>query len=131
MANCLAQTEALMVGKSAEEVIAELKKEGKSDEEVQRLAPHKIFEGNRPSTTILIDQLTPATLGALIAFYEHRVFVQGVIWGINSFDQYGVELGKVLAAKILKELESDHPNNAVQHDSSTQGLIQRIQAKRA
>ncbi len=131
MANCLAQTEALMVGKSAEEVVAELKKEGKSDEEIRRLAPHKIFEGNRPSTTILIDQLTPATLGALVAFYEHRVFVQGVIWGINSFDQYGVELGKVLAAKILKELESDHSDSAVQHDSSTQGLIQRIQAKRA
>jgi len=116
MANVFAQAEALAFGKTAEQV----KAEGTAD----WLVPHRVFEGNRPSNTILADKLTPAVLGKLVALYEHAVFTQGVIWNIDSFDQWGVELGKVLATKILGELESkDEPK--LEHDSSTTSLIKR------
>ncbi|MGD9013766.1 MAG: glucose-6-phosphate isomerase, partial [Desulfobacterales bacterium] len=99
----------------------ELQKEGKTDKEIQKLLPHKIFEGNRPTNSILFEKLTPGVLGSLIAMYEHKIFVQGVIWNIFSFDQWGVELGKQLAKKIFPELADDKPVNT--HDSSTNGLI--------
>ncbi|AXA94421.1 glucose-6-phosphate isomerase [Massilia sp. YMA4] len=121
LANCFAQSEAFMKGKSADEVRAELQAQGLTETKIDELVPHKTFPGNRPSNTILMDQLTPATLGALIALYEHKTFVQGVIWDIASFDQWGVELGKVLAKKIQAELEGDVDPGA--HDSSTNGLI--------
>ena len=121
LTNFFAQTEALLNGKTREEVIAELKAEGKTDKEINKLLPHKIFEGNRPSNSILIRKLTPGVLGSLIAMYEHKIFVQGVIWNIFSFDQWGVELGKQLAQKILPELADDKPVDT--HDSSTNGLI--------
>lgn len=121
MANFFAQTEALAFGKTAEEVAAE----GTEPE----LVPHRTFEGNRPTNTILADQLTPFVLGQLIALYEHKVFVQGVIWNIHSFDQWGVELGKALAGKILKELESED-GDVTGHDSSTCQLINRFRAAR-
>jgi glucose-6-phosphate isomerase len=121
MANVFAQTEALAFGKTAEEVIAE----GTPD----WLAPHRTFEGNRPTNTILADKLTPELLGKLVALYEHSVFTQGVIWNIDSFDQWGVELGKVLANRIIPELTSPgEPKLA--HDSSTNTLIQRYRARR-
>jgi glucose-6-phosphate isomerase len=110
-----------MNGKSEEEVEEELLKSGKSVEEIAKLASFKIFEGNRPTNSILGKQLTPYSLGALIALYEHKIFTQGVIWNIFSFDQWGVELGKQLANKILPELQGNEPINA--HDSSTNGLI--------
>lgn len=119
MSNFFAQTEALMKGKTKEEVLAEL--QGKSEEEVQRVLPFKVFEGNRPTNSILVKQLTPRTLGSLIAMYEHKIFVQGIIWNIYSFDQWGVELGKQLANQILPELMDDHAIHS--HDSSTNGLI--------
>jgi len=105
--------------------------EGKSgsEEEKRKLLPHKVFEGNRPSTSILFQKLTPRVLGSLIAMYEHKIFVQGVIWDINSFDQWGVELGKQLAASILPELGGNKPV-VTSHDSSTNGLINRFNAKR-
>ncbi len=121
LSNFFAQTEALMNGKTAEEAAAELRRGGRSEEEVRRLAPHKVFEGNRPTNSILFRKLTPRTLGSLIAIYEHKIFVQGVIWNIFSFDQWGVELGKQLAGKILPELGDDRP--VATHDSSTNGLI--------
>jgi glucose-6-phosphate isomerase len=121
LSNFFAQTEALMNGKSEEEVEEELLKSGKSPEEVARLAPFKLFEGNRPTNSILVKKITPFTLGQLIAFYEHKIFVQGVIWNIFSFDQWGVELGKQLANRILPELEKDDKIHS--HDSSTNGLI--------
>jgi glucose-6-phosphate isomerase len=121
LSNFFAQTEALMNGKSEVSVIEELQFEGKSEEEIRRLLPFKVFEGNRPTNSILFRQLTPRTLGSLIAMYEHKVFVQGVIWNIFSFDQWGVELGKQLARRILPELEDDFPVGS--HDSSTNGLI--------
>jgi glucose-6-phosphate isomerase len=123
LSNFFAQTEALLNGKSNAEVIAELKKERRSDAEIQKLAPHKVFNGNRPTNSILFKQLTPRVLGSLIAMYEHKIFVQGIIWNWNifSFDQWGVELGKQLANKILPELENDKPVDS--HDSSTNGLI--------
>ena len=121
LSNFFAQTEALMNGKSEEEVVAELEKAGKSEAEIKELTPFKIFEGNRPTNSFLIREITPKTLGALIALYEHKIFVQGIIWNIFSFDQWGVELGKQLANQILPELEGD---GAVEtHDSSTNGLI--------
>ena len=104
LANFCAQTEALMRGKSAAEVEAELSGQKASAQEIARLVPHKVFPGNRPSSTLLLDELTPHVLGALIALYEHKVFAQSVIWGINPFDQWGVELGKKLADRILPEL---------------------------
>jgi len=123
LANCLAQSEALMKGKDEAEARAELEAAGLSPDEVARLLPHKVFPGNRPSNTLLIDQLTPRRLGALIALYEHKIFVQGVIWGVNSFDQWGVELGKQLAGVILQELQGEaHPER---HDASTANLITR------
>jgi glucose-6-phosphate isomerase len=121
LSNFFAQTEALMNGKSEEEVEEELLKQGKSPEEVARLTPFKLFSGNRPTNSILLKKITPYSLGELIALYEHKIFTQGVIWNIFSFDQWGVELGKQLANKILPELEGDTPVNA--HDSSTNGLI--------
>jgi glucose-6-phosphate isomerase len=126
LANFCAQTEALMLGKSAEEVRAELQRDGLEAAEIARLTPHKVFPGNRPSSTLMLDALTPRSLGALIALYEHKVFAQSVIWGINAFDQWGVELGKRLADRILPELES---GTAVAHDSSTEGLIRHIRSK--
>ncbi len=121
LSNFFAQTEALLNGKNREEVIAELKTEGKTDKEIDKILPHKIFEGNRPSNSILFKKLTPGVLGSLIAMYEHKIFVQGAIWNIFSFDQWGVELGKQLAKKILPELVDDKPVDT--HDSSTNGLI--------
>jgi glucose-6-phosphate isomerase len=121
LSNFFAQTEALMRGKTAAEARAELLATGLQGEKLEKLLPHKVFEGNKPSSSILIQKLTPRTLGSLIALYEHKIFVQGVIWNINSFDQWGVELGKQLANKILPELKSPEPITT--HDSSTRGLI--------
>lgn len=126
LANCFAQSEAFMKGKTADEVRADLQAQGLPADEVERLTPHKTFPGNRPSNTILMERLTPSTLGALIALYEHKTFVQGVIWDVNSFDQWGVELGKVLAKKIEAELAGEPAPG--QHDSSTNGLIARAKA---
>jgi glucose-6-phosphate isomerase len=121
LANFFAQTEAMMVGKSEEQVVTELKAAGKSDKEIEALLPFKVFQGNIPTNSILVKKITPRTLGSLIAMYEHKIFVQGVIWNIYSFDQWGVELGKQLAKAILPELGSDEP--VAGHDSSTNGLI--------
>lgn len=121
LANFFAQTEALAFGKMEEEVEEELRNAGKSDEEIDQLINFKIFQGNTPTNSILFKELTPFSLGQLIALYEHKIFVQGVIWNIFSFDQFGVELGKVLANKILPELENSEKINS--HDSSTNGLI--------
>ena len=128
LANFFAQTEALMRGKTLEEARAELESSGLPLSEIDRLAPHKVFAGNRPTNSILLRQLTPETLGQLLAIYEHKVFVQGVIWNVNSFDQWGVELGKQLAKKILPELEDDA--EVASHDASTNGLIGRYKAWR-
>jgi glucose-6-phosphate isomerase len=121
LSNFFAQTEALLNGKTQKEVIAELKKEGKTDKEIKKLLPHKMFEGNRPTNSILFKKLSPKVLGSLIALYEHKIFVQGVVWNIFSFDQWGVELGKQLAKNILPELADDKLVDT--HDSSTNGLI--------
>ncbi len=121
LANCFAQSEALMRGKSAAEVRAEMQAQDMNPAQIAALVPHRTFTGNRPSNTILLDALTPENLGALVALYEHKVLVQGVIWGVNSFDQWGVELGKVLAQKILAALEGAAQPQL--HDSSTNGLI--------
>ncbi|HXH02922.1 MAG TPA: glucose-6-phosphate isomerase [Candidatus Competibacteraceae bacterium] len=123
LANCLAQSEALMRGKSAAEVEAELHAQGLTGEALAALLPHRVFPGNRPSNTLLVEQLTPATLGALIALYEHKVFVQAAVWGINAYDQWGVELGKQLARTIAEELAGEAPVQG--HDASTAGLIAR------
>lgn len=121
LSNFFAQTEALMNGKDEKIVVAELQEAGKSEEEVAALKAYKIFEGNRPTNSILLKKITPKSLGTLIALYEHKIFVQGIIWNIYSFDQWGVELGKQLANQILPELEGDKAVNS--HDSSTNGLI--------
>ena len=121
-ANCLAQTEALMRGRTLAEAELELKQQGMNEELVQQLKYHKEFPGNQPTNTLLISQLTPRTLGSLIAMYEHKIFVQGIIWRINSFDQWGVELGKQLADVIESELEIDQ--TCTEHDSSTNGLVE-------
>jgi glucose-6-phosphate isomerase len=126
LANCFAQSEAFMRGKTLDEVRTDLQAQGLSLAEIERLAPHKTFPGNRPSNTILMEYLTPYTLGALIALYEHKTFVQGVLWDVNSFDQWGVELGKVLAKKIEAELTGEAQPE--QHDSSTNGLIAMAKA---
>jgi glucose-6-phosphate isomerase len=126
LANCFAQSEAFMKGKTESEVRAELKGAGLASAAIEEMVPHKTFPGNRPSNMILMEQLTPATLGALIALYEHKTFVQGVIWNIASFDQWGVELGKVLAKKIQSELTGE--SDAAAHDSSTNGLIAKAKA---
>lgn len=121
LSNFFAQTEALMNGKTEEEVRAELVKSGLKEEEIQKLLPYKVFTGNRPTNSFLVKEITPRTLGSLVALYEHKIFVQGVIWNIYSFDQWGVELGKQLANKILPELES--ADAVTSHDASTNGLI--------
>ena len=125
LSNVFAQTEALMKGRTAEEARAEMQTQGLGDTEVERLVPHRVFEGNKPSTTILFRKVTPFSLGRLIALYEHKIFTQGVIWNINSFDQWGVELGKQLANRILPELSGQILTGAEDtcHDSSTSGLI--------
>lgn len=128
LANFFAQTEALMNGKSEEEVEAELQKENKSQQEIEALKPFKVFVGNKPTNSILFKKLDPHTLGSLIAMYEHKIFVQGVIWNIYSFDQWGVELGKQLAKKILPELGDDSRIDT--HDSSTNGLINQYKSFR-
>ncbi len=128
LSNCFAQTEALMKGKNEVEVRSELKKNGLSEEQVQKLLPHKIFPGNKPTNTIILDKLTPRTLGLLIAAYEHKIFVQGIIWGVNSFDQMGVELGKQLANVILPEITEEKAVS--NHDSSTTGLINLFLAQK-
>jgi glucose-6-phosphate isomerase len=121
MSNYFAQTEALMNGKSENEVKVELMKAGKSEDEIKKLTPFKVFAGNKPTNSILVKEITPFSLGTLIALYEHKIFIQGVLWNIFSFDQWGVELGKQLANKILPELENEDIVNG--HDSSTNGLI--------
>jgi glucose-6-phosphate isomerase len=126
LANCFAQAEAFMRGKTSAEVRSELQSQGLDESATDALVPHKTFPGNRPSNTILMDALTPATLGALIALYEHKVFVQGALWGVNSFDQWGVELGKSLAKGIQTELLGK--SDPELHDSSTNGLIARAKA---
>uniref|UniRef100_A0A7N9C878 Glucose-6-phosphate isomerase n=1 Tax=Macaca fascicularis TaxID=9541 RepID=A0A7N9C878_MACFA len=128
LANFLAQTEALMRGKSTDEARKELQAAGKSPEDLERLLPHKVFEGNRPTNSIVFTKLTPFMLGALVAMYEHKIFVQGIIWDINSFDQWGVELGKQLAKKIEPEL--DGSAQVTSHDASTNGLINFIKQQR-
>ncbi|MBC8523971.1 MAG: glucose-6-phosphate isomerase [Chlorobium phaeobacteroides] len=121
LANCFAQTEALMRGKNAEEAEHELCASGMPEERIAPLLPHKLFPGNRPTNTLVFSEINPFNLGSLIAMYEHKVFVQGVVWGINSFDQWGVELGKQLAKTILPEIQGK--DDAASHDSSTNGLI--------
>lgn len=121
LSNFFAQTEALMIGKTSEEVAAELAQSGMNEEEINMQTPFRVFNGNKPTNSIMFKLLTPRTLGSLIAMYEHKIFVQGIIWNIFSFDQWGVELGKVLAKKILPELSG--PDEIHTHDSSTNGLI--------
>jgi glucose-6-phosphate isomerase len=118
-----------MEGKSADEVRAELAADGLPGDEVERLLPHKVFPGNRPSNMFVVDKLTPTALGALIALYEHKIFVQGVIWGVDSFDQWGVELGKQLAGNLLKAFAD--PDAAQGQDASTADLVARYRAARA
>jgi len=131
LANFFAQTEALMKGKSAEEVESEML--GAPEEQIRALKPHRTFEGNRPTNTILFEKLTPRVLGSLIALYEHKIFAQGVIWNVNSFDQWGVELGKQLAGAILAELEAGEKGQPLKlgHDSSTNALIRYYLEHRA
>ncbi len=126
LANFLAQTQALMLGKTKEQARAELIKQGLQGDSLENLLPHKVFEGNRPTTSIMFDKLTPNTLGKLIALYEHKIFVQGMMWDINSFDQWGVEYGKQIAQQILPQLTSDE--TVSNYDSSTNGLINHTKA---
>jgi glucose-6-phosphate isomerase len=128
MSNVFAQTEALMRGKNATEAREELAAAGLDKEQIEQLLPYKIFPGNRPTSTLLFDTLDPKTLGAIIALYEHKIFVQGVVWNINSFDQWGVELGKQLAKHILQELDDTGAVNT--HDCSTNGLINYYKQRR-
>jgi glucose-6-phosphate isomerase len=128
MSNIFAQAEALMRGKDEAEARAELEGSGLGADAVEALLPYKVFPGNRPTNTFLFDTLNPRTLGTLIALYEHKIFVQGVIWNLNSFDQWGVELGKQLAKSILDELNTGIPVGS--HDSSTNGLINHYLARR-
>jgi len=120
-ANCLSQSQALMIGKTRSEAEAELRDKGLSEEDVQKLAPHKVIPGNRPSNTLVVERISPRRLGALVAMYEHKVFVQSVVWGINAFDQWGVELGKEMGKAVYQRLTggTDEPAD----DASTQGLI--------
>jgi glucose-6-phosphate isomerase len=127
LANCLAQGEALMRGKTEAEVRAELALQGLAQDRIEALLPHKVFPGNRPTSTFIFPRLTPRTLGTLIALYEHKVFVQGIVWRINSFDQWGVELGKQLAGHILAELEG---HDASEHDASTANLVAMVRKAR-
>lgn len=128
LSNFFAQTEALMQGKTYAEVVTELKTAGKSATEIKKLAPFRVFEGNRPTNSVLIKKITPRTLGSLIALYEHKIFVQGIIWNIFSFDQWGVELGKQLAGRILPEMQDDRV--VTSHDSSTNGLLNAFKEMR-
>ncbi len=128
LANCFAQSEALMRGKTRDEAKAELVAAGMPDDEAERLAPHKAFPGNRPSNTIVLQRLDPASLGALVALYEHKVMVQGAIWNVDSFDQWGVELGKVLAKSIVDEMAA---GRAGDHDASTRALMRRAAGEAA
>jgi glucose-6-phosphate isomerase len=123
MSNFFAQTEALLNGKTAAQVQAEFDKANMPSAQAEFLLPFKVFEGNKPTNTLLIDQLTPRSLGALIALYEHKIFVQGVIWNIYSYDQWGVELGKQLANSILAEIET---KTIKTHDSSTMFLLKHF-----
>jgi len=127
LSNFLAQTEALMIGKTKEQVIAQLEEADIQPVEARKIYPHKIFRGDNPTNSIIYDKLTPSALGKLIAIYEHKIFVQGVIWNIFSFDQWGVELGKELAGKILKELKND--NIKAEHDCSTENLLKHLKRK--
>jgi glucose-6-phosphate isomerase len=124
LANCLAQAEALMRGRTEDEVRRQLREEGLGTAEIERLAPHRVFPGNRPSNLFMFGKLAPRTLGSLVALYEHKIYVQGVLWGVNSFDQWGVELGKKLADTILSELQGE--GDLREHDSSTTALIHRV-----
>ena len=117
-----------MRGKTPAEVRTELAAAGMNGEELERLAPHKVFPGNKPTNSLVFKKLTPHTLGTLIALYEHKIFVQGILWNINSFDQWGVELGKQLAKAILPELDDEHM--VTSHDSSTNGLINYYKSHR-
>ncbi len=128
LSNFFAQTEALMKGKTEEEVMEELKRTGASSEDIKRLLPYRVFKGNRPTNSIIVRKITPRTLGSLIAMYEHKIFVQGIIWNIFSFDQWGVELGKQLANRVLPELKD--AKQVISHDSSTNGLINAFKALR-
>lgn len=130
LSNFFAQTEALMKGKTAEEARAEITKSSPTmtTAQVEALVPHKVFAGNRPTNSIMFSRLDPATLGALLAMYEHKIFVQGVLWNINSFDQWGVELGKQLAKAILPELKGEAV--VTSHDASTNGLINYLKTER-
>ena len=128
LANCLAQSQALMRGKTAAEAHVEMLAQGLSTEAISALLPHKVFSGNRPSTTILLDELTPRILGMLIALYEHKVFAQGILWNVNSFDQWGVELGKQLAGRILGDLQGE--SIVGEHDVSTASLIDHVRSRR-
>jgi glucose-6-phosphate isomerase len=132
VANCIAQAEALMRGRTAAEVEGELRRRQLDDEAIAALVPHRVFEGNRPSNLLLVDRVTPRSLGMLMAIYEHEFFVQGVVWRVNSFDQWGVELGKVLAGAVLNEIGQLSDGEEVDlshHDSSTRALIQRFVAR--
>merc|ERR1712126_521434 len=128
LSNFLAQTEALMRGKDREQVIEELKKAKMSDDKIEKIAPHKEFTGNRPTNSIMVDTVNPFTLGAMIAMYEHKIFTQGIIWDINSYDQWGVELGKQLAKTIEGELGGS--GKVTSHDCSTNSLINHIKERR-
>jgi len=128
LSNFFAQTEALMNGKTIEEVVYEMGEEEHTEKDINAISPYKVFEGNRPTNSILVKKLDPKTLGALIAMYEHKIYTQGIIWNIFSFDQWGVQLGKVLANRILPELETEE--EVVAHDSSTNGLINRYKEMR-
>lgn len=128
LSNFFAQTEALMNGKTEDTVAAEMSAQGKDEEDIKRLLPHKVFKGNQPTNSILFKQLTPRVLGSLIALYEHKIFVQGIVWNIFSFDQWGVALGKQLASNILPELQNNDPLET--HDSSTNGLVNTFKEMR-
>jgi len=119
--NCLAQTKALMLGKTYSEALNEMKDADRTAEEIDESIQHKVFEGNKPTNTIIFERLTPKVLGSIMAMYEHKVFVQGIVWNINSFDQWGVQYGKVLAGQIQHDLAQ--PGEVDSHDSSTNGLI--------
>ena len=127
IANCLAQSQAFLVGKTYEQTLEELLKQGEPSDEAKRIASHKVIQGNKPSNTFLIDELSPFNLGALIAAYEHKIFTQGIIWNINSFDQWGVELGKELGEPILKSIKDKNVNN--NYDCSTIGLLKKYYDK--
>jgi glucose-6-phosphate isomerase len=128
VANCLAQSEALMRGRTLEEAAAQMRARGMDETEIEHLAPHRVFPGDRPSLTLLYRRLDPFTLGRLLALYEHRVFVEAQLYGINAFDQWGVELGKELATALLPVVEGREPPHG--KDGSTAGLVSRVHALR-